>query len=728
MNQIDLNLASELRISSRQVFAGLVFFGLTLIFASDFLAVSPDPFKAARLGLLISVLSLVGWLLSKWRLEVARWFIIMTLVVFVFGGINWLETPVFLTLVVMPVMVAAILDGFLAAIITAVVESLLLGLLPPAIDLGSTLIIFLAIWATVGMILAVYHPLYELTHWSWDHYRQAQDLLEEARDRKVELHQALDDLAHAYRELTLLNERVTAMRLVAEEAQAAKTTFVAKVSHEFRTPLNMIIGLTDVLMDTPEVYGETLSPVLLEDLRIVHRNCEHLSKMVNDILDLSQTEMGRLTLRREWVDLTEDVEAALTIVQPLLEKKRLAWQIDIPPDLPQVYCDQTRIRQVILNLVSNAARFTNQGCITVSICQREQYLIVNVADTGPGILPEDAQKIFEPFYQAGSNPWRDQKGSGLGLSISKQFVELHGGQMWLESEPGRGSIFSFQLPISLPTSPPASPARWISRDWIWHERTAEAKLPLLPHKQRIIVCDDTGELDDSLAARADEVEVIILNSLEQAIHEAQAVPAHAVVINTNSHPNLESIIDQAKIALPDTPIITGAFPSRTKDAFAAGAANYLVKPVTRFDLENALKAIDRPIQRILITDDDLDFQQLLRRMLLIYDPSLEIIAAANGEQALSQLRAHSPDLLLIDIAMLGLDGWQTLEQKKQDMSIKDIPVIIVSAQDPAGQPITTPSLRAMMGPGISADKFLQCSLELSALLLESNREFDPAPG
>lgn len=718
MNQTDLNLVSNLRISARLVFTGLVFFGLILIFASDYLASVADPFKAARLGLLISVLSLAGWLLSKWRLEVARWFIIMVLIVFVFGGLNWLETPVFLTLIVLPVMVAAILDGFLTAIITATVESLLLGLLPPAIDLGSTLIIFLAIWAMVGLILAVYHPLYELTHWSWSHYRQAQDLLDEARDRKVELHQALDDLAHAYRELTLLNERVTAMRLVAEEAQAAKTTFVAKVSHEFRTPLNMIIGLTDVLMDTPEVYGETLSPALLEDLRIVHRNCEHLSKMVNDILDLSQTEMGRLTLRREWVNLAEDVEAALTIVHPLLEKKRLAWRIDIRPDLPQVYCDQTRIRQVILNLVSNAARFTHQGCITVSMNQREQYLIVNVADTGPGILPEDAQKIFEPFYQAGSNPWREQKGSGLGLSISKQFVELHGGQMWLESEPGRGSIFSFQLPITMPASPPVSPARWISRDWIWYERTAEAKLPLLPHKQRIIVCDDTGELDDSLAACANEVEVIILNSLDQTIHEAQAIPAHAVVINTNSHPDLESLIDQAKTALPDTPIITGAFPSRIKGAFESGAANYLVKPVTRVDLENALKAIDRPIQRILVTDDDPDFQQLLKRMLLIYDPSLEIILAANGEQALSQLRAHAPDLLLIDIAMLGLDGWQTLEQKKQDSSIKDIPVIIVSAQDPASQPITTPSLRAMMGPGISVDKFLQCSLELSALLLE----------
>lgn len=722
MKKLDSTFEPELFISPKPALVGLVFFGMILILTSDYLAGPDEPFKVVRLGLLTQVIALIAWVLSGWRLKIAQWFTIMALVLVVFTGMLWLESKIFMALLVMPVALAAILSGPYAVAATAVGESMLLFVLSQLslleTDVGSIVIMMAAIWAMAGVVLAIYHPLYEITHWSWTNYRQARDLLEEVRDRKVELQQALDDLAHAYRELDLLNERVTAMRLVAEEAQAAKTVFVAKVSHEFRTPLNMIIGLTDVLMDTPEIYGDSLSPALLDDLKIVHRNCEHLSKMVNDILDLSQTEIGRLTLRREWTNLAEDIDAALTIVRPLLEKKQLALQVNLPVDLPQVYCDRTRISQVILNLVSNAARFTDQGSITLSTQQQEQHLIISVADTGPGVLPEDAQRIFEPFCQGSGNPWLDQKGSGLGLSISQQFVELHGGQMWLESQPGVGSTFSFKLPISPPTLPSVTSARWINQDWVWHERTSKSKLPQLSYKQRILICDDTGDLYDLLAHCSNEVEFIKTDNLEQAIHAAQTVPAHAVVINMASDPNSEPLLEQARLALSDTPIIMGSFPSRTKHVFEAGAINYLIKPIMRVDLENAINAIGQPIKCILIADDDPDLRQLLRRMLLIYDDTLKVVTASSGEQALTQLRRSAPDLMLIDIIMPGMDGWQTLEQKKQDESIKDIPAIIISAQDLASQPLTSPTLAATIGAGISVDKFLRCSLELSTLLLE----------
>jgi signal transduction histidine kinase/CheY-like chemotaxis protein len=718
MSKAEMKFEADVYISPQAGLAGLVLFSLILIFASDYLALPSDPFKATCLGVLIWVISLAVWLISRWRPKITPGSIIIALIAIIFVGVSWLETQVFLVLVIMPVAVAAILSGFLTAVIAALVESLFLFLLPIETDLGSLFIILFAIWVMVALIFAVSHPLQEITHWSWGHFKQAQDLLEEARDRKVELHQALDDLAHAYRELALLNERVTAMRLVAEEAQAAKTAFVAKVSHEFRTPLNMIIGLTDVLMDTPEVYGDSLSPALLDDLKIVHRNCEHLSKMVNDILDLSQTEVGRLTLRREWTDLAEDIDTALTTVRPLLEKKLLSLQVNLPVDLPQVYCDRTRISQVILNLVSNATRFTDQGGITVSVRQQEQHLVISIADTGPGVLPEDAERIFEPFCQGSGNPWRGQKGSGLGLSISKQFVELHGGQMWLESQPGRGSTFSFKLPIAPPASPSATVARWINQNWVWHERTSKSKIPQLPYKQRVLICDEMGDLYDQLTHCSDEIEFIKVDNLDRAVHEAQAVPAHVVVINTASNPHPEPLLEQAKRDLPDTPIIMGAFPSYTKHVFEAGAINYLIKPIMRVDLEKALNALGQPVKCVLIADDDPDLRQLLRRMLSIYDPALKVITASSGEEALTQLRRHAPDLILIDIIMPDMDGWQTLERKKQDESIKDIPAIIISAQDPASQPMLSQTLAATMGRGISADKFLRCSLELSTLLLE----------
>lgn len=722
MKRIDSTFEPELFISPKYVLVGLVFFGLILTLFSDFLAGSSEPYKGARLGFLIPVIALIAWALSLWQPKIARWFTIVTSVFIVFTGMVWLESQVFVALIVMPIALAAILGGLPSLVVTAVGENLLLIILWQLNliqgDVGSIAILTAAIWAMVAVFFAVYHPLYEMTHWSWNNYRKAQDLLEEVRDRKVELQQALDDLAHAYRELDLLTERVTAMRLVAEEAQAAKTVFVAKVSHEFRTPLNMIIGLIGVLMDTPEVYGDSLSPALLEDLKIVNRNCEHLSKMVNDILDLSQTEMGRLTLRREWTSLAEDVEAVLSTVQPLLEKKHLTLQVNIPADLPKIYCDRTRISQVILNLVSNAARFTDQGGITISARRQEQHLVISVADTGPGVLPEDAQRIFEPFCQGRGNPWRDQKGSGLGLSISKQFVELHGGQMWLESEPKLGSTFSFKLPLALPTSPSVTAARWINPNWFGHERTSKSKISQLPYKQRILVCDGTGDLYDLLLHCSDEIEFIKTTDLKQAIQEAQAVPAHAVIINTVSACNNPELIQQAGLSLPDTPIVAGSFPPRTRNLLEAGAIDQLIKPIVRADLENAIRAVGKAVRCILIVDDDRDFRRLLRRMLLIYDDKLNIITASSGAQALTQLRRRRPDLMFIDIAMPGLDGWQTLERKKQDESIKDIPSIVISAQDPASQPITSQVLSATIGPGISVGKFLQCSLELSTLLLE----------
>jgi signal transduction histidine kinase/CheY-like chemotaxis protein len=732
MGQIDSTVEPELFISPKLILGGFALFGLILVLSSDYLASSSDMVKAASVGVLIQIVALIAWKLSDWRLKVAQWFTISASVGLVLAGLVWLDSPVFMALLVLPVALAAILSGLFAVNITAIGESvfLLIGwqiaLLP--FDVGSLVLMLAAIWAMVGVTWAIYQPLYEITHWSWINYRQARDLLEEVRDRKVELEQALADLAHAYRELDLLNERVTAMRLVAEEAQAAKTVFVAKVSHEFRTPLNMIIGLTDVLMYKPEVYGDTLSPALLEDLKIVHRNCEYLSKIVNDILDLSQTEIGRLTLRREWTNLAEAVENALTTVQPLLAKKQLTLQVNFPADLPQIYCDRTRISQVLLNLVSNAARFTDQGGITISVQQQGQHVIMSVTDTGPGVLPEDAQRIFEPFCQGSGNPWREQKGSGLGLSISRQFVELHGGQMWLESELGVGSTFSFSLPISPLVSPSATPARWINPDWAWHERTSKARLPQLPYKQRVLICDNTGDLYEFLAHYADEVEFIKTDTLEQAIREAHAVPAHALVVNTAANHNSGPLIEQARLDLPDTPIIMGAFPAHTKRIFEAGAINYLTKPILRVDLEKAINALGQPIKRVLIADDDPDLRQLLNRMLLIYDSCLEVLTASNGAEALAQLRGNTPDLMLLDIAMHGMDGWQTLEQKKQDASIRDIPTIVVSAQDLASQPLVSPTLSAAMGPGISAGKFLRCSLAFSTILLELEGESQPAPG
>jgi len=293
-------------------------------------------------------------------------------------------------------------------------------------------------------MVAMSSEVHQRALWLAAYLRQAQQQLETTRNHRAGLMQALADLEHANRQLALMNERVIALQRIAEEAQKAKTSFVARVSHEFRTPLNMIIGLTDLIVEKPEIYDAALSPRLRDTLRIVHRNSQHLSDMVNDVLDLSRLESDHLVLHRERVAIGEIVAVAVEAVRPLLENKNLALCIEIDPDVPAVYCDRTRIEQVLLNLVSNATRYTDHGQITIAATQRGQSVCVRVTDTGQGIAPADRERIFEPFAQGSSATWRDKGGSGLGLSISKQFIELHGGRIWVESALGVGTTFIYQ--------------------------------------------------------------------------------------------------------------------------------------------------------------------------------------------------------------------------------------------------------------------------------------------
>ncbi|MFC1975356.1 ATP-binding protein [Chloroflexota bacterium] len=712
----------ELRPSPKLVVALLIGSAVVISLSGDTLLGSSGWMKVLLFASLLYLVAGVIWVLADWQPIVGQWVTIISLVAIINLGLIWLDVPGFVALIPIPIAVAAALIGLSAAVVTAIGQTMLFLLLsqyvPIEINLPTIATILMAIWVMFGIMFVVYRAMYEMIQWSWEHYQRSQDLLEEARDHKVELEQALEALALANRELVLLNERVATMRLVAEEAQKTKTAFVAKVSHEFRTPLNMIIGLTDILIEKPEVvYGDKLPPPLLEDLKIVHRSCEHLSSMVNDVLDLSQTEMGRLTLHREWVDLSQDINAAVTVVRPLLEKKELNLQVTIPDGLPQVYCDRTRIRQVILNLISNAARYTEQGGITVEVDQQDRFAVVSVIDTGPGISSEDAEKIFDPFFQTGDNLWHDQEGSGLGLSISKQFVERHDGEIWLESEPGVGSTFCFKLPIS-PLSPSvAGPGRWVDDDWVFRERTSWPNPPKLPYKQRVVLCDETGDLYALFTAYFDDVEFVDTNNLAQVGQELQNSPAHAVILNTVSPHNLAPMVEQARSEISDTPLIGCSLPPRVDHAFAAGAAGRLIKPVRQVDLEAALQAVGLPVSRILVVDDNPDILQLFRRMLHIYDDTLEIVTVSGGEEALSKLHAKPFDVVLLDIILPDLDGWQVLEHMKKDEAIKDIPVIVVSAEDILEQTMSD-VLLATMGQGLSVNQVLRCSLQLSKLLIE----------
>jgi signal transduction histidine kinase len=228
------------------------------------------------------------------------------------------------------------------------------------------------------------------------------------------------------------------------EASRHKSEFLANMSHELRTPLNAILGYTELLLDG--IYGE-LPEAIGAVLVRVYKSGQHLLGLINDVLDLSKIEAGQFVLSVNDYSMYEVIQAAVTAVEPLAAQKRLALRVTLPPDLPMGRGDERRITQVLLNLVGNGVKFTTAGEIEIRVTISKDAFVVAVSDTGPGITKLDQQNIFDEFRQADGPSTREKGAAGLGLSIAKKLVELHGGRMWVESRPAQGSTFSFALPV-----------------------------------------------------------------------------------------------------------------------------------------------------------------------------------------------------------------------------------------------------------------------------------------
>jgi signal transduction histidine kinase len=223
-----------------------------------------------------------------------------------------------------------------------------------------------------------------------------------------------------------------------------KDEFMSNMSHELRTPLNAIIGLSDVILNGLD--GEIPNEQMSSDLQRVYQAGQQLLGIVTDILDIAKIEAGVLTLLRSSIDIAEPIREAVATARVIAEAKRLTLQIDLPENLPLVYADGNRLRQVALNILSNAVKFTERGTINVAATAQDKTVTVCISDEGSGIAPEHQEMIFERFRQVEGSVTRRKGGTGLGLPISKRLIELHGGKMWVESEPGKGSKFYFSLP------------------------------------------------------------------------------------------------------------------------------------------------------------------------------------------------------------------------------------------------------------------------------------------
>jgi signal transduction histidine kinase/CheY-like chemotaxis protein len=624
-------------------------------------------------------------------------------------------------LLVVPVGAASLTSGKHAGVAVALLSSIAILLTPERfidlpMDLRWTAISVISL--TAGMAWLMLNPLLATVEEAIISNKRSLDLLKKTRDAQEHLQRSLVELTNSNNQLIRLNQLAQNLRAIAEEERRAKEQFVANISHELRTPLNMIIGFCEMILKAPEVYGKDISITLLSDLDVVLRNSQHLSGLIDDILDLSQIDTGRLALVKEPVQLGDLIQDAVISVQSLFQTKQLFLNCHIPDNLPPVYCDPLRIREVMMNLLSNAGRFTEKGGITIHVWRQEQSICASIADTGIGMSREEQQKVFKPFQQADGSIRRKYSGSGLGLSISKSLIELHDGMMWVESEKGKGTTFFFRLPIDTDSTILNSAARWIN---VYQTQADHEPLPQYRSKggkkmPPLMVTEQGTVLQKMLKRYLRDVDVISAPTFDEALQSVEQMHSRALIVN---HDSRDGALQERllKDQLPfNIPVIACSVPELEDVNKTLGVHSYLVKPIARETLLQVLAELPKPASRILVVDDDQEAQRLIKRMLSTSDKGYQIFKASDGAQALDILCRSSVNAILLDLTMPNMNGYKFLEMKRQMAELAEIPVILVTARDPFGHPIMSRTLTVALEGGLSAQRVIQCIEALMAIL------------
>ncbi len=457
------------------------------------------------------------------------------------------------------------------------------------------------------------------------------------------------------------------------EVDRLKTQFLANMSHELRTPLNSIIGFSRVILrgiDGP------ISELQQTDLTSIYNSGQHLLSLINNILDLSKIDAGKMELSIEPVDLRDIAKSVMSTAIALVKDKTVRLEQDVPEDLPTVMADSTRVRQIMLNLVSNAAKFTEKGSITLRITPFAKEVRISISDTGIGVASGKAENIFEEFTQADASTTRRYGGTGLGLSITKKFVEMHKGRIWVESQLGVGSTFTFTLPREQPIDEP-EPGISLPSDL---EARGEGK--------KLVLCidDDPGVI--TLYKRYLEKQgyrVIGLTNSSKAVEEARRLLPFAITLDVlmPGRDGWDVLADLKKTPeIANTPIVLCSIIHDKSKGYSLGAADYLVKPITESELLGALERVrhNTDVRRVLIVDDEPDALNLLKR-LLEAEPNYEVIEASGGAEALAAVQLDKPDLMILDLMMPDIDGFAVLDNIKSSTLTRHIPVIIVTAKE-----------------------------------------------
>jgi GAF domain-containing protein/CheY-like chemotaxis protein len=458
-----------------------------------------------------------------------------------------------------------------------------------------------------------------------------------------------------------------------EAADRHKSEFLANMSHELRTPLNAIIGYSEMLQEDAADLG---AEQLTDDLKRINAAGKHLLELINAVLDLSKIEAGKMELYLESFDVAGLVKDIAAVIQPLAAKNANRLEVRCPDEIGAMRADLTKVRQALFNLLSNASKFTDRGTISLAVAREtseaQEWMVFSVSDTGIGMTPEQLTRLFTAFSQADAATTRKYGGTGLGLALSRRLCRMMGGDVTVESEAGRGSTFTIRLParVAEVSEEPVPTAVLVAE-------------PLLPGVGTVLVIDDEAAVRDLMQRflGKEGFRVVAAAGGEEGLRRARELRPDAITLDVMM-PGMDgwAVLSALKAdpAVAEIPVIMLTIVDDRNLGYALGASDYLTKPIDRERLVTVLKQHrrDRPV---LVVDDAPEVRQLLRRML--ESEGFAVVEAENGRVALERLRGESPSLILLDLMMPEMDGFEFVAELRRHEGWRAIPVVVITARD-----------------------------------------------
>lgn len=492
---------------------------------------------------------------------------------------------------------------------------------------------------------------------------------------------------------TQLYREATEGRRLAEEANRMKSRFLSTVSHELRTPLNLIVGLSGILLQDQEraTRPSMLPASIRRDIERIHAQGQHLAGLIGDVLDLASSDSGQLRLSNEYIDLSQVLRIVVETGHQLAAEKGLSWHAELPAAGPWIWGDRTRLRQVAFNLINNAVKFTTSGGVSLRVEHDESTVTITVQDTGLGISPADQEVIFSEFRQSQRTVSRGYGGLGLGLAICKRLIELHGGTIgvYSQGEEDAGSSFYFTLPIvqPLPTEDVPTAATLAAAAIPAAETTSEA----VTEQSVLLLTSPAGtseRLRDYLRQQGFDVRLMLMeepSELQSRLVALAETPPDAVVLDVSATSDKVWSILNTVMSNPAMQGVPSMFYASSQDSGSILELNYLTKPVRIPELKRALDqqlaaGENASSLTFLVVDDEPNTLEMHARIIQSYAPSGQILTARNGREALNMLRSFPIDLVLLDLMMPEMDGFEVLEAMRELESTRDIPVIVLTGR------------------------------------------------